>query len=67
METKSGKFSYYVCGTLDKKGSGSCQAKYINTERFESQMSDRIVELADLESIAECVGDLRGLLKEGST
>ena len=156
---KSGQFSYYVCGTLDKKGSGACQAKYINAEKFESlvieqinkrifskdhlinlvrmvneevdstmnsfqdelvhisdtiedvnrrlerlydaietgkldlddvvirirelrsrqdqlqarrieienQMSDRKVELADLEGITNCVDDLRELLTEGST
>jgi len=34
---------------------------------IESQMSDRKVELADLESITDCVNDLRELLKEGST
>ncbi|MFC1869776.1 hypothetical protein ACFLYE_00725 [Chloroflexota bacterium] len=33
---------------------------------IESQMSDRKVELADLESITECVDNLRGLLTEGS-
>ncbi len=156
---KGGKFSYYVCGTLNKKGSGACQAKYINAEKFESlvieqinkrifskdhlinlvrmvneevdstmcsfqnelnliidtiedvnhrlehlydaietgkldlddvvlrirelrsrqdqlqarrmeiesQMSDRKVELADLEGITDCVDDLRELLTEGST
>jgi site-specific DNA recombinase len=25
---KSGKFAHYVCGTLDKKGAGSCPSKY---------------------------------------
>jgi len=40
------------------------QAKRIE---IESQMSDRKVELADLESITDCVDDLRELLKEGST
>jgi hypothetical protein len=39
---KSGKFSYYVCGTLDKKGSGACQAKYINAEKFESLVTEQI-------------------------
>ena len=34
---------------------------------IEGQMSDRKVELADLESITNCVDDLRELLKEGST
>ena len=33
---------------------------------IESQMSDRKVELADLESITECVDNLRELLTEGS-
>ena len=34
---------------------------------IESQTSDRKVELADLESITNCVDDLRELLTEGST
>lgn len=25
QDAKSGSFSYYVCGTLGKKGAGSCQ------------------------------------------
>ena len=33
---------------------------------IESYMSDRKVELADLERITECVDDLRELLTEGS-
>lgn len=33
---KSGEFSYYVCGTLDKKGAGSCPACYLRTEWFEA-------------------------------
>jgi len=39
---KSGKFAYYVCGTLDKKGSKSCQAKYLNRDKFESQVINQI-------------------------
>ena len=39
---KSGKFSYYVCGTLDKKGAGSCQAKYLRAEKFENLVIDQI-------------------------
>jgi site-specific DNA recombinase len=39
---KGGKFSYYVCGTLDKKGAGSCQAKYLKTDRFEALVIDQI-------------------------
>ena len=39
---KSGQFSYYVCGTLDKRGSGSCQAKYLKTEWFEALVIEMI-------------------------
>ena len=39
---KGGQFFYYVCGTLDKKGSGSCQAKYLNAGKFESLVIDQI-------------------------
>lgn len=39
---RSGKFAYYACGTLDKKGSGSCPSKYINAGRFEAIVMEMI-------------------------
>jgi site-specific DNA recombinase len=42
MEAKSGKFSYYVCNTLNKKGSGSCVARYLNTKNLERIVIDKI-------------------------
>lgn len=42
QEAKSGQFSYYVCGTLNKKGSGSCRAKYLNANEFERLIVNRI-------------------------
>jgi site-specific DNA recombinase len=41
---KSGQFAYYVCSTLDKKGSGSCQAKYLNADKFEALVISKIRE-----------------------
>ena len=41
---KSGSFAYYVCGTLDKKGSGSCEAQYLNASKFEAIIISRIRE-----------------------
>ena len=41
---KNGEFAYYVCGILDKKGSGSCPAKYLNTDKFESLVIKQIKE-----------------------
>ncbi len=42
QDAKGGKFSYYVCGTLDKKGAGSCPARYLNSVKFERLIIDRI-------------------------
>lgn len=41
-DAKSGKFSYYVCGTLEKRGAGACSSRYLNSRKFESLVIDRI-------------------------
>jgi site-specific DNA recombinase len=41
-DAKSGKFSYYVCGTLDKKGAGACPSRYLNSQKFESLVVEEI-------------------------
>ena len=43
-DAKSGKFSYYVCGTLDKRGAGACPSKYLNSRNFENLVIDKIKE-----------------------
>jgi site-specific DNA recombinase len=43
-DAKNGQFSYYVCGTLLKKGAGSCPARYINGKDFENAVVDKIKE-----------------------
>ena len=45
QDAKSGKFSYYVCGSLNKKGAGACKAKYLNAPRFEALVLDKIKTL----------------------
>ena len=42
QDAKGGQFHYYVCGTLLKKGSGSCPAQYISSRRFEELIIDKI-------------------------
>jgi site-specific DNA recombinase len=42
MEAKNGKFSYYVCSTLNKKGSGSCAARYLNSKKLDGTVIDKI-------------------------
>src|SRR4030043_286882 len=44
QDAKSGKFTYYVCGTLLKKGAGSCQTHYLNAKKFESLIISKIKE-----------------------
>jgi DNA invertase Pin-like site-specific DNA recombinase len=44
MNAKSGEFSYYVCGTLTKKGAGSCPSRYQNSKKLEGQVIDQIRE-----------------------
>ena len=43
-DAKSGQFSYYVCGTLLKKGAGSCSSHYLNSAKFEGLVIDKIKE-----------------------
>jgi len=44
QEAKGGKFSYYVCGTLLKKGAGTCRAHYLNASKFEETVIDKMKE-----------------------
>ena len=39
---KSGKFPYYVCQTLMKRGSGSCDTPRLNARRFERLVVEKI-------------------------
>ena len=44
QEAKSGQFSYYICGTLLKQGAGACHASYLNSQKFEKLVIDKIKE-----------------------
>ena len=44
QDAKGGKFSYYVCGTLLKRGSGSCPTRYLNTKKFDNIIIEKIGE-----------------------
>ena len=39
---KSGRFHYYVCQSLIKRGSGSCDSPRLNARHFEQMIVDRI-------------------------
>ena len=44
QDAKSGKFSYYVCQSVMKRGSGACDAPRLNARRFEEQVVGKIRE-----------------------
>ena len=72
---KGGRYAYYVCGTLLKEGAGSCEARYLNAEKVEGfiveKIRDRILtdetitELVTLvaEEVDALAGELGGKLK----
>ena len=41
-EAKSGKYRYYVCHSLLKKGRGTCKTPRLNSKRFEKLMIEQI-------------------------
>lgn len=61
QDAKSGKFSYYVCGSLNKKGAGSCKAKYLNAPKFEALVIEKIKALILNE---ERIGELVQMVNE---
>jgi DNA invertase Pin-like site-specific DNA recombinase len=60
-EAKSGQFSYYICGTLNRQGSGSCKARYLSQQKFEALMiqkvRDGILVEENLRHIVELVNE----------
>ena len=43
-EAKSGKYTYYVCQSLLKRGSGACGTPRLNAQRFERRIIEQIRE-----------------------
>ena len=44
QEAKSGRFAYYVCGTLIRQGAKTCSARYVNASRLEEIVLNKIKE-----------------------
>ena len=57
QDAKSGKFAYYVCQSVMKRGSGACDAPRLNARRFEEQVVGKIRENVLTES------NIRALVK----
>jgi site-specific DNA recombinase len=55
-DAKSGKFAYYNCGTVLKKGAGACPARPYNAAKLESQVINEIKEhILTQENLSELV------------
>lgn len=61
QDAKSGKFSYYICGSLNKKGAGACSTPYLNSHKFEemviSKMKEHILTVENLTRLVELVNE----------
>ncbi len=64
QEAKGGRFSYYVCDTLLKKGSGSCEARYYNSNKLETvviqTLKDHILNKESLKGLVDRVNNSMG-------
>ena len=56
QDAKGGQFTYYVCGTLLKRGADSCPSHYLNSGRFEAIVTEKIKEhILTTENLKELV------------
>ena len=59
QDAKGGRFHYYVCGTLQKKGAGSCSAVYTQKDKLEQavthKIKDHILTYENLEELVNLV------------
>jgi len=53
---KSGRFAYYICGTLFTEGAGTCSARYLSAPKVEDFIVEKIRErILNEETIVELV------------
>ncbi len=61
QDAKSGKFSYYVCDSLIKKGAGACLTPYFNSVKFEhlviSKIKQHILTPENMSELVELVNE----------
>jgi site-specific DNA recombinase len=61
QDAKSGKFSYYVCGSLNKRGAGACTTPYLNSNKFENlvvtKIKEHILTTENLTQLVELVNE----------
>ncbi len=68
-EAKSGKYTYYVCHSLLKKGKGTCRTPRLNSKNFEglivSNIRDNILTESNIRDLVKIVdGEMDGVARE---
>ena len=68
-EAKSGQFTYYVCHSLLKRGSGACDTPRLNSKRFErliiEQIRENILTESNIRELVKLVNEeLDSVIKE---
>ncbi len=71
QDAKGGRFHYYVCGTLQKKGAGSCQAVYTSKDKLEQgvigKLKEHVLNYENLKELVQLVNDEMDSLTEDYT
>ncbi len=68
-EAKSGRYTYYVCQSLIKRGRGSCETPRLNAKRFENliieQIRDHILTESNIRKLVRMVDEeMDGVARE---
>ena len=68
-EAKSGKYTYYVCHSLLKKGKGTCETPRLNSKKFEglivSNIRDNILTESNIRDLVKIVDEeMDGIARE---
>ena len=71
-EAKSGRYTYYVCQSLIKRGRGSCETPRLNAKRFErliiEQIRDHILTGSNIRELVRLVDEeMDGVAREQRT
>ena len=59
-EAKSGKYTYYICHSLLKRGKGACKTPRLNAKNFEKLIVNEIRENVLTESNIQRPGEAAG-------
>ena len=68
-EAKSGKYTYYVCNSLVKRGTGTCKAPRLNAEKIENliihEIKENVLTESNIRDLVKLLdGEMDGVARE---